>query len=91
MCGREGVRGRGGGHAWQGVGMVGVGWCGCVHDIGGMCGFGGAWQEGRPLKRAVRILLECILVFLNGYSLFPLHQNSTKQQAATLCNIFYMS
>ena len=40
MCGREGVRG-GGGHAWQGVGMVGMGWCGCVHDMGGHVWFRG--------------------------------------------------
>ena len=39
------------GHAWQGG-----------HG-GGMLGRGGhAWQERRPLQRAVRILLECILV-----------------------------
>ena len=52
-------------HAWQ----------------GGMCGGGGAWQKGgmhdrelggacvqerRPLKRAVRILLECIRVITNS-------------------------
>ena len=30
--------------------------------VGGMCGMGHAWQERRPLKRMVRILLECILV-----------------------------
>ena len=34
-----------GGHAWQGVCMEG----------------GHVWQEKRPLQRAVRILLECIL------------------------------
>ena len=29
--------------------------------VGGMDGRGHAWQERRPLQRAVRILLECIL------------------------------
>ena len=53
MCGRGvhgkgGVHGRGHGgrHTWHGA---------CV-------GAGCAWQERRPLQRAVRILLECILV-----------------------------
>ena len=43
---------------------------GDVHDSGGMRdrGRGHAWlgggvQERRPLQRAVRILLECILVY----------------------------
>ena len=49
----RGMRGRGG-HVWQ----RGV----CVAGVGG--GEWHAWQERRPLKRAVRILLECILVFL---------------------------
>ena len=40
---------------------------GGVHGEGGMCGEGHAWwwhawQQSRPLQRAVRILLECILV-----------------------------
>ena len=39
----------------QGRGHV---WHGTVHGRGGH-----AWQERRLLKRAVRILLECILVF----------------------------
>ena len=30
---------------------------------GGIHGREGAWQERRPLKRTVRILLECILVY----------------------------
>ena len=41
----------------------GVRGMGGVHG-GGMCDAGGrrAWQEKRPLQRAVRILLQCILV-----------------------------
>ena len=40
-----------------------------MHGRGGMCGggvcIGGrAWQERRPLQRAVRILLEYILVMI---------------------------
>ena len=36
-----------------------------MHDMGGMCGKGGACvQERRPLMRAVHVLLECILVEL---------------------------
>ena len=67
-CMTGGVRGRGhawwGEHAWQGT---------CV--VGGMCGRGHAWQVGMHgthapqeilrdtvNERAVRILLECILV-----------------------------
>ena len=53
-----------GGHACQG-GMCGGGHVclvgGCV--AGGMHGGGHAWQERWSLQRAVRILLECILVF----------------------------
>ena len=41
----------GGGHVWQGV-CVGVGAC---------------MQERRSLKREVRILLECILVFVHRH------------------------
>ena len=66
--------GWGGGHAWQG-GMhwgawavaVWGGWqlaCmagGCTWQ-GGVHGGGPAWQEKWPLQRAIRILLECILV-----------------------------
>ena len=38
---------------------------GGVYMVGGIHSWGGgAWQERRPLKRAVRILLECILVLL---------------------------
>ena len=53
-----------GGHACQG-GACMAGWA-CM--AGGMCGGGHAWQWGaggrkkRQLQRAVRILLECILV-----------------------------
>ena len=52
MCGRGcvwqgGMCGRGWGHAWQGVYMA----------------EGHAWQGRQPLQQAVRILLECILVF----------------------------
>ena len=52
ICSQEGVRGKGGwGHVWQGV---------CVAEE--VHGKGACVQERRPLKRAVRILLECILV-----------------------------
>ena len=53
MHGGGGMHGRG--NAWWGV-------------AGGVCGGGHAWQGGhvwqekRQLQRAVRILLECILV-----------------------------
>ena len=68
-CGVEGACVAGGmhgrGHAWWG-GMHGKGAC-----VVGECAWQGAcvtqghaWQERRPLQRAVRILLECILVFL---------------------------
>ena len=49
MCG-GGMHGRG--HAWWGV---------CVTGGGYTWSGGHAWQGG-PLQRAVRILLECILV-----------------------------
>ena len=58
MCGR--------GHAWQG-GTCMAKWA-CMAGGGGMCGggtcvaVGRGWQEKRQLQRAVRILLECILV-----------------------------
>ena len=68
-----------GGHAWQGGHVWGMGTCmargECVVEgvrgkRGGMHGreFGGGAcvQERRPLKRAVRILLECILVITNS-------------------------
>ena len=53
-----------GGHAWQGVMARGHTWQGDnTHGNGGVHGKGGACvQEKRPLKRAVHILLECILV-----------------------------
>ena len=58
-----------GGHEWQGACMAGVCmWWGCAWQRG-MCGRGACmagehvWQEGQPLQRTVRILLECILVF----------------------------
>ena len=55
-----------GGCEWQGMhgrgGMCGRGVCGrraCV--VGGrVC----AWQERRPLQRTVRMLLKCLLVFI---------------------------
>ena len=67
------------GHAWQGACMVGA----CM--VGGMCGRGHAWQGARhtcPLpprqilrdtvnERAVRILLECILVYIHVFIFFP--------------------
>ena len=51
-----GMHGAGGGHAWQ-VGMCGGG------------SRGGAWQKLRDTvnERAVRILLECIVVMFNFY------------------------
>ena len=63
-----GMRG-GGEHAWQG----GHAWQGCVagavfmaggHAYQGVCGGGHAWQILRDMvnERAVRFLLECILV-----------------------------
>ena len=60
------------GHAWQGACVLGghAWWVG-VHGrgacmAGGVCGVGvHVWQEIRPLKRTVRILLECILVLNN--------------------------
>ena len=74
VCGR--------GHAWQGTCMLGgCIWYGvCV--AGGMYGWGDmsarggvacvvgghAWQERRPLQRTVRILLECVLVFVCRYT-----------------------
>ena len=42
-----------GGHAWQ---------RGCVHGKGGMCGIPGDTEIRTINERAVRILLECILV-----------------------------
>ena len=58
MCGR-------GGHAWLMSGGGGHAWL--MSGGGGMHGRGhawqgGAWQERRPLQRAVCILLQCILV-----------------------------
>ena len=47
------------GQVWQGACMAGV-----VCMAGGMCSAGVCVQERRPLKWAVRILLECILVFI---------------------------
>ena len=57
-CMVEGMHGGGGMHG-KGACVVGeCAWQGaCVTQ-------GHAWQERRPLQRAVRILLECILVFL---------------------------
>ena len=57
ICGR-GVHG-GGGHAWQRVCAAGG-----MHSRGAcVAGGGAAWQERWPLQPAVRILLECILVY----------------------------
>ena len=62
-----GMHGRG--HVcWGGMHDRGCVWQGGMHGGGpvwqGACVAGGghAWQERRPLQRAVRILLECILV-----------------------------
>ena len=56
------------GWAWQGVCMTGRGmhirhgrgcaWQLCMHDEGTCMAGGGLWHGKRPLKRAVRILLE---------------------------------
>ena len=43
------------GHAWQGT---------CMVMGGGVSGRGHAWQERRPLQLTVRVLLECILVYI---------------------------
>ena len=60
-----------GGHAWQEVcigGICGRGVCmtcvawGYVWQEGVHSGGGHAWQERRPLKRVVRILLEYVLL-----------------------------
>ena len=70
----EGVHGEGGVHGkqgacvmrgctWQG-GMCGRGcacWGACM--AGGVRGRGACMQERQPLKRVVRIILECILVY----------------------------
>ena len=47
-----------GGHAWQWGHLRGE--RGCMHGKGG----GHVWQERRSLQRTVRILFECILVFI---------------------------
>ena len=50
---------KGRGHVWlKGVCLVNGG----MRDKGGMHGKGACLQERWPLKQAVRILLECILV-----------------------------
>ena len=72
-----------GGHAWPG-GMRGRRVCmagGGVHGRGaylvGVCMAGGhVWQEKRQLQRAVRILLECILVLKIIMKVFILSQKS---------------
>ena len=67
VCSQGGVYSGGsgpGGSAW-GVSAVGV-WGGCLFWEGGVCSQGrvpGVDPLGRPLLQAVRILLECILVF----------------------------
>ena len=58
MCGEEGMHGSGVMHGGRGGGCKAKeGMC----DDGGMHGKGGV-QERWPVKRAIRILLECILV-----------------------------
>ena len=57
----------GGGHAW-----LGCAWSGGMHDrgacmAGGTHDRGRAWQERQPLQRAVRPLLECILILIDRY------------------------
>ena len=64
---KGGMYGKGWGHEWRG-GLHGGGvWQG-VHGKGAYMaevhGKGACMQERRPLKRAVRILLECILVLI---------------------------
>ena len=57
-------------------GMRGWGTCmtgGCVHGGGGACVVGRCMQDKRPLKRAVCIQLECILVELVNTPLCSLH------------------
>ena len=62
MCG-SGEACMAGGHAWWGVCMAGGHvWWGGVRGRGACMAGGCAWQEERQLQRAVRILLECILV-----------------------------
>ena len=69
VCMVGGVHGRGacvpGAHAWQGVCMAG-GACmaGCMHGRGGEHGRGRGHAWHTVNERAVRILLECILVYL---------------------------
>ena len=65
------------GLAWQGVCVVGEVcvargnmWQGGMYGRGDMCGRGVCVQEKRSLKRAVRILLECILVYFSAYTQF---------------------
>ena len=58
-----GVHGKGGVHGEGGcVVKRGYVWLGGACMAGGAMGGGHALQERRPLQRAVRILLECILV-----------------------------
>ena len=58
----EGVHGKGGG-VWQRGGVAKGG----MHDEGGICGMGHVWDTTRYRdtinEQAVRILLECILVY----------------------------
>ena len=55
-----------GGHVWQGACMAGVYMVGACVTEWGVHGRGRAWQERRPLQRAVCILLECILVAITN-------------------------
>ena len=69
FCRRGAARGRAGWHAWQGGVACVAG--GCVW-LGGMCGGGvHGREERRPQKRAVRILLECILVLFLSFHYRP--------------------
>ena len=61
----------GGGGTWSGVGVPGLGWGAwsrVVCSQGGVPGLGVAWGDppGWLLLRAVRILLECILIDTNA-------------------------
>ena len=84
VCVVGGMHGRGGmcgGHAWQGVCVAGGAWQG-----GYACHTHTPWQILRPRhtvnERAVRILLECILVYtfsgIACYQLPPLSRGSCR-------------
>ena len=73
MCGEGGMHGKGGVHG-EGGGMHGEGRC---MAKGGMYGKrrGHARLETRPMQRAVRILLECILVVNLKFEVSRLYRN----------------